>query len=80
MAERKDHAVDAGKLINKNRRILDDLLLTEPLKSQLIVKGVFEKNTIEELFMVSCVYILQLEQSAIIHSRTVKHRHFQTAP
>ena len=64
MAERKDHAVDAGKLINKNRRILDDLLLTEPLKSQLIVKGVFEKNTIEELFMVSCVYILQLLRGA----------------
>jgi len=60
MAGRKDNAVDAGKVLNKNRRILDDLLLTERLKSELIAKGVFEENTIEELFMVSCVYILQL--------------------
>jgi len=37
----------------ENRKLFKDLLLTERLKGELMVKYVFKSNTIEELFMVS---------------------------
>ena len=56
MDKRKDGGnavIDAGKVLSKNRRIMDDLIMTEGLKSALIQNRIFENNTIQELFMVS---------------------------
>jgi len=46
-------ACQPDKVLTKNRKFFNNLLLTELLKSELMEKRVFKKNTIEELFMVS---------------------------
>jgi len=54
MAKPKDKApADAVKVLRTNRKLFDDVLMTEDLKSELIQNNVFPNNTIEELFMVS---------------------------
>jgi len=62
MDKRVGHAVgDAVRVLQKNRKILDDLLMTEGLRTALIQNRVFTTNTIEELFLVTAkaTWVLQ---------------------
>ena len=43
----------AVRVLQKMRRVMNDLLMTEELKSSLIQYGVFPEKTIEELFLVT---------------------------
>ena len=58
-------ASDAARVLKKNRKILDDVILTEPLKSTLIEKGVFQTKTIEEMFMVSTRFVYNSRSSGV---------------